>query len=254
MLGMTSVTFRGMTCEEIIDLVKKSGLDGIEWGSDSHVLPGDVERAKDVAEKTEAAGLKVLSYGSYYRLGNYPDAKEEFAKYVASAKALKAPIIRIWAGAKGPEALTEEDYVAYAAECRTICAMAAEENLTVAFEYHRYTVTQTLEGTLKLLKMADCPNLKTYWQPNPDIIYREQLQEIRELLPYIVTIHTFTWVGNNIRYLMSDGVDLWTEYMTLAKPANPNYVMEFVKDDSPEIFLEDAKTLREIADSVKMFL
>ena len=44
---------------------------------------------------------------------------------------------------------------------------------------------------------------------------------------------------------------LWKEYMTLAKPANPNYVMEFVKDDSTEIFLQDAKTLREIADAVQ---
>ena len=251
MLGMTSVTFRELTCEEIIELVKKSGLDGIEWGSDAHVLPGDLARAQDVAQKTEAAGLKVLSYGSYYRLGNYPDPAAEFEKYVASAKTLKAPIIRIWAGSKGPEALTEEDYVAYAEECRTICAIAAKENITVAFEYHRYTVTQTLEGTLKLQKMANCPNLKTYWQPNPDIIYREQLEEITALLPYIVTIHTFTWVGNNIRYLMSDGVELWKEYMTLAKPSNPNYVMEFVKDDSTEIFLQDAKTLREIADAVQ---
>ena len=29
MLGMTSVTFRELTCEEFIELVIKSGLDGI---------------------------------------------------------------------------------------------------------------------------------------------------------------------------------------------------------------------------------
>jgi sugar phosphate isomerase/epimerase len=35
--ALASVTFRHLTFEEIIELVRKAGLDGIEWGGDIHV-------------------------------------------------------------------------------------------------------------------------------------------------------------------------------------------------------------------------
>lgn len=35
--GMTSVTFRKKSAENVIALVKEAGLDGIEWGGDIHV-------------------------------------------------------------------------------------------------------------------------------------------------------------------------------------------------------------------------
>lgn len=44
MLGLTSISFRGKTCTEVIGLAKKAGLDGIEWGGDVHVPPENEER------------------------------------------------------------------------------------------------------------------------------------------------------------------------------------------------------------------
>ena len=63
--GLTSITFRKLSIDEIIALTASAGLDGIEWGSDVHVPQGDTELAESVKAKTEAAGLKVCSYGSY---------------------------------------------------------------------------------------------------------------------------------------------------------------------------------------------
>ena len=92
--GLTSVTFRQKSPEEIIALAKEAGLTGIEWGGDIHVPAGDTKTASEIGRKTREAGLAVLSYGSYYR----GDEGEDFAPVLASAKALGAPVIRIWAG------------------------------------------------------------------------------------------------------------------------------------------------------------
>ena len=40
--GMTSVTFRKKSAEDVIAIVKEAGLDGIEWGGDIHVPAGDL--------------------------------------------------------------------------------------------------------------------------------------------------------------------------------------------------------------------
>ena len=53
--GLVSVTFRDKTPEEIISTVKQCGLEGIEWGGDVHVLPGDVSRAREIRHLTEQA-------------------------------------------------------------------------------------------------------------------------------------------------------------------------------------------------------
>ena len=63
------MTFRKLAPEEIIALVAKSGLKGIEWGGDIHVRHGDLIQARKVCRLTEENGLTVASYGSYYNVG-----------------------------------------------------------------------------------------------------------------------------------------------------------------------------------------
>ena len=72
-LGLTSVTFRELSADDIINYAKKCSLSAIEWGSDAHVLPGDTKTAEAVKEKTISAGICVSSYGSYFRLGKNDD-------------------------------------------------------------------------------------------------------------------------------------------------------------------------------------
>ncbi len=43
--GLCSITFRSLSVDAIIELATKARLDGIEWGSDVHVPPGDLELA-----------------------------------------------------------------------------------------------------------------------------------------------------------------------------------------------------------------
>ncbi len=244
--GLTSVTFRKKEAEEIIALALRTGLDGIEWGGDVHVPAGDVKRAEEIGMKTRSAGLRVLSYGSYFRAGE----GEDFAPVLASAKALGAPMIRIWAGQKSFEESTPEEFSAIAARIRAAAQAAEKENISLAAEYHRKTATQTKEGALALLQAVNSKNFNLYWQPNPDITMQEQLAEIDMLLPRLKTIHVFYWVNKNERRLLEEGIAPWKMYLEhLAKGSGTHdLVLEFVKEDSEESFEKDAAALRRLAE------
>ena len=41
--GLVSISFRSLSVDEIIDLVKDAGLEAIEWGRDVHAPCDDVE-------------------------------------------------------------------------------------------------------------------------------------------------------------------------------------------------------------------
>ena len=67
--GLVSITFRKLNSREIVDLMTRTNLVGIEWGGDVHVPHGEIALARDVAQMTRDAGLLVAAYGSYYRVG-----------------------------------------------------------------------------------------------------------------------------------------------------------------------------------------
>lgn len=246
--GLTSITFRNLECQEIIELVKSSHLDGIEWGSDIHVPSGDIERAKAVRDETIAAGLKVLSYGSYFRVGDTDDAKKEFMPFLKSAIQLDAPIIRVWAGSKSSSSCDAEYFAKVVDDTKTICNMAKEHHITICFEYHRGTLTDTCDSALRLIGKADCANLKTYWQPNPDISHQENEEELSNILPFVEYIHVFNWSVGNERHDLESGTKEWLDYMKIIKTdgKSHSFLLEFVKDDSSEQFSKDAHTLLKI--------
>ena len=113
MTGLTSITFRQLDAADIIDLVRQSGLDGIEWGGDVHVKPGETELAKRIGEQTRQAGLRVLSYGSYLHVDGPETVAADFEPVLQSALALGAPVIRVWPGGREPEKADDEYYRSY---------------------------------------------------------------------------------------------------------------------------------------------
>ena len=99
--GLCSVTFRKLPAAEVVELVVRAGLDGIEWGGDVHVLHGEIDLAREVGEMTLAKGLEIPSYGSYYRVAESEKQGLTFDTVLQTAVALGAPLIRVWAGARG---------------------------------------------------------------------------------------------------------------------------------------------------------
>jgi sugar phosphate isomerase/epimerase len=238
MTGLTSVTFRSLSAREIISLAKSAGLDGIEWGGDIHVPPGDISLAAKIRAETLEAGLEVLSYGSYYKLLK----GGAFTPVLETAAALGVPLVRVWAGEFPSSRADEASYKSAAAELSAVCAQAGECGIRIGLEYHRGTLTDTCKSAEKLLRLTDSENLSTYWQPNPDLSAAEHRGEITLLLPKISSVHVFHWEKGNIRRPLAEGENFWKEYVRLLGK-DRNYIIEFVMDDDEKNFLADAKTL-----------
>ncbi len=237
--GMVSVTFRHLKAEQIIALTKKAGLDGIEWGGDVHAT--DEQKASIIACDMKNAGLETLSYGSYYKAGTFSD----FDKELAIAQCLNAPNIRIWAGECGSKEADKEYRTKVADDIKRIARLTQKYNISISLEYHCNTLTDTQASTILLLKEAGMNNVCTYWQPPANISHEENLASLKELIAMekLKNIHAFHWTGYE-RLAFEDGINLWNDYINLARNACNAILLEFVKQDNEEQFLSDAGALR----------
>ena len=248
MIGLTSITFRGMTPYAIMNLSVDAQLEGIEWGSDVHVRPGQLQLAQKLAEACREKGLAVTSYGSYFKAGAAGNTFAEIRDYVATATALGAPVIRVWAGEKAPKDAEPEYRRLVEDELRTFVDIAADAGIRVATEYHRGTLTENAESAVQLLTAV--PGLMTYWQPNPDITEYENLAELQRVLPYLSNVHVFQWTSpGNVRHPLEEGTGFWSRVIQLIRrhsKAEHHFLLEFVQNDSRVQCIRDAGTLRTI--------
>jgi len=240
--GLVSVTMRKLSPKEILSLMAQTELRAIEWGGDVHV-PNE-QTAVEVRKMTEDSGIAIASYGSYYHCGE----EEDFGVVLRTAEALGAPNIRVWAGDKGSLEADEAYRAKVACDARLITAMAMSEGLTVAFEFHGGTLTDTTKSTATLMKEAETAGLYTYWQPPVGSRVEGNLETIGELAPLISNVHCFEWKmvdGTCVRRPFAEGLPHWGAYFQkLHEAGKSGYaLMEFVRDDDPAQLVEDAAAL-----------
>jgi 3-dehydroshikimate dehydratase len=247
--GLVSVTFRSLAPKDIIQLAVETRLEGIEWGGDIHVPPGDLANAREVARATREAGLEVAAYGSYYRAGESEKSGLRFAQVCETAAVLQAPTIRIWAGTGNSADVTPAYRELVVEDINRVAAMAAEAGMSVSLEFHVKTLTDTVESTLELLKVTPPDRVRSYWQPpvgqEPDVA----LEGLQRILPRLSNVHVFHWwPDSRTRLPLEDGREIWKRYLELAQSPNRNgwAMLEFVKNDDPEQLKRDARTLHEI--------
>ena len=239
--GVVSATFRPRPADEVIRLAAENRLEAVEWSENAHVFPDDPAGAADLRRRTRDAGLLVAAYGSYYRLGEYERPEEAFRRSLVSAAALGAPVIRVWAGVK-PSAEADEAYRArLAREAALIADMAAQEDIRVAFEWHRDTLTDENDSALRLLADAGHPNLYCLWQPTVALTPAQRVEGIRLLGDRLVNVHVYSWPQGERSPLNAAE---WKLYLDAADCGGSHCaLLEFVRDDSPEQFARDAATL-----------
>jgi sugar phosphate isomerase/epimerase len=245
--GLVSVTFRKLKAEEIIELSARAGLQGIEWGGDIHVPHGDISAARKIGKATLDAGLKVASYGSYYKVGSSENVDQAFMPVLTTASALGAPNIRVWAGNLPSSAADEEVWKRIVEESIYIAELAKQQGISVSYEYHNNTLTDTNESALRLLREVDHPNIFSYWQPPTELAFAERKRGLQTIKPWISNLHVFYWEKHEHMEL-SKGISEWNSYMEEIRdvPGERYALLEFVKDDAPEQLLEDAEALKRI--------
>lgn len=249
--GLASVSFRSLKPREIIDLVLKAGLDGIEWAGDVHVPPGDLVNASQVRVATIEAGLRVSSYGSYYRLGA---RQARFDSVLETALALGAPTIRVWAGTVGSSQASPDYFQAVVDELAGISQRAARESIAVALELHDDTLTDSIESTCHLVDQANSLSgtCSSYWQAPHAQSLVERQRGLLLLGQRISNIHVFYWLqdsmGQQVRQPLSSGKKDWQSlFETLARLGGDRFaLLEFVLNDDADQFLADARTLKRL--------
>lgn len=253
--GVCSITFRQMSIPEVAGITARAGLDAIEWGGDLHVKPGDLSAARAAREATVGAGLTVSSYGSYYRVLLAENKAEDFSPVLESALELGTQTIRIWPGVYPSEIAPAGYRQRFIETLRPVLDRARQHGVRLAFEFHANTLTDSNYSAVELLREIDHPNLFIYWQPMywvADPIYR--LAGLEQLKDRILNLHVFHWSfqfaatpGDAIKRLpLCEGEASWRRYLRV--PLCPDIghfaLMEFVRDNDPDAFIEDAAALK----------
>ena len=243
--GLVSITFRQLKAARIVKLAQEARLKSIEWGGDLHVPPGEEARARHVASLTRDAGLRVSAYGSYYRLRDEAQEGAAFEAVLATALALGAPTIRVWAGAAGPDSTAPAERERIVKRAQRLCALAEAAGVGVAFEFHRNTLTETSAMARYLLQQVG--TARVYWQPRNGWTPPENLLALEAVTPWLGNVHCFHWWPTaRDRRPLQEGEEHWRLYLDrlAALPGDRQISLEFVRGDSPEQFLRDAGTLR----------
>ena len=242
--GAVSATFKKMPLspDEILRLLSDCGLRAVEWSENAHIQPDDPQGASLLRRKTEDAGLRVAAYGSYFRLGENESPERAFAASLKSAVSLGAPLIRIWAGSRGSAEVSDDEFARLAEEAARVADLAERENIRVAFEWHKNTLTDTNVSAERLLRTAAHPNLFTLWQPTVALSPRERVEGIRRIGSQILNVHVYSWPDGKRGPLNAAE---WQYYLEAAEGIGGVHcaLLEFVRDDSVEQFCSDAQTL-----------
>ena len=184
MVGITSTTLRKYTVDEVVQTAVKGGAEAIEWGSDVHIKTlADAEFAAKICSEN---GVKINSYGTYYRVGSKNHA--EWREICLIAKRLGAESIRTWLGTKGSNETTEAEYAAIVNDALSMADIAAQYGLIISNECHPNTYNDTTESALRFLKDVNKPNFKTYYQS----WYCDEAGDKEKLFktfPYIRDVH-----------------------------------------------------------------
>ncbi|MFY1649400.1 sugar phosphate isomerase/epimerase family protein [Solwaraspora sp. WMMB762] len=244
--GMCSVTLRREPALTVLDVAARAGLRRVEWGGDVHVPPGDTRAAALVRAASRDRGVEVASYGSYYRAGS--DPADDFPAVLASAVALGAPRIRIWAGTLGSAQASADQRRAVVRATRAAAKRAADAGVTLAFEYHSDTLTDTADSALRLLADVDHPAVRTYWQPPLDLPDAAAVDDLRQMLPWADAVHVFSWWPRYERLPLTARDRLWRDVFAELRGTGRDFdaLLEFVIDDDPARVATEAASLAQL--------
>jgi 3-dehydroshikimate dehydratase len=245
--GLCSVTFRQFDGDGIVRLAASAGIEAIEWGMDVHLPPGDLAKARRLRAICGDAGIVTPTVGSYVRSND--DDPAEFDAVLETCLELGARRIRIWAGKSGSAETDAGSRAEIVSRIRGYCDRASVEGCTIGLEYHRNTLTDTLESTIALLHEVDHPALVTYWQPRAAGPVKPAIAELHALADWLGDLHVFHWQDYNNRYPLADGRAYWSAVFDAAATIRPTIgercgFLEFVKSDDPDQFRRDAQDLK----------
>lgn len=240
-LGLCSVTFRKMSAAKVVEIAKKAGISYIEWGGDIHVT--NKEEARIVKSICDNEGIKICSYGSYYRVGCADKSKWEEICLIANA--MNASSVRVWLGDKDSEETTQAEYNRILEDLKSICSVARKYNLSVCPECHDNTYNNNTDAFLKIKNELKADNFKTYFQSRY-FRFDYDIDRIERTFEFIENVHvSYRDLVKEQRFKRKD--KLYLDRL-LKKLLEMNFdgviLVEFTKGSKEKHFLNDIKKLK----------
>jgi len=241
-IGMVSVTFIKQPIEEVFRIAKKAGIDGIEWSArGEHVINDEnIDKIKQLSEQEK---IEIFSLGSYC----YMSDPSECIGVVEMAVRMTAPVIRIWAGKKSPQDCSKEEFAHIVENTRIMADYASKYNITLGFEYHRNSLTETAESAVSLITAIGRNNVKLYWQNSGRFSMEENLKNQRVITPYLAGIfHIQNDYGGKGNQLLEEISEDMEYYFKPFMRTEHKVLVEFVKGGLEENFYKDVEALRNV--------
>jgi hypothetical protein len=165
-IGISSSAFLLSRPEEVVALARDLGFDGIEWAGDPHLPEGDLEAARSAMMATLRAGMTISSYAPLYRVlpGGGPGI--DFSAILATALAINAPMIRVYAG--NAAKLAGADRAAMLGELRRLGDAAGDKGIALALSPGTRTCMENFPAALALADEASHPYVRLAWEPLPE--------------------------------------------------------------------------------------
>lgn len=245
-LGVASVTFRNKTVPETVEIAKNAGVEYIEWGGDVHVKTlEDAKRAKKLCDEN---GIKICSYGSYYRVGCGDKSKWEEICLIADA--MNASSVRVWLGEKDSEETTQAEYERILEDLKYICAVAQKYNLLVCPECHDNTYNNNTDAFLKIKNEMKADNFKTYFQSRY-FRFGYDIDRIERTFDFIENVHvSYRDLVIEQRFRKKDKYYLDKLIKKLSEMNFEGVVLiEFTKGSEEKHFLKDVEKIKNIENS-----
>jgi len=163
--GIATIALRRYDVFHALDLAAEAGFEGIEiWGKPPHTPEEfDEEFERGVRRRIKENGLRVSMFGSYVNAAS-ADWQQKAADALATAKILKAPIIRVWAGNREPREADEDLWMQVTRCLHEFALQAADEGVSLAMEMHKGTLAATPEGVCRMIEQAGAPGIKLNYQ------------------------------------------------------------------------------------------
>lgn len=249
--GLVSISFRKNSVAEVVEMARVAGLSSIEWGGDIHVPHGNLEAARSAAAMTIDHGMQVSAYGSYLRLGSEEGPSIE--EVIETASILEAPTVRVWAGRKGSADTTPAVREKVVASALKAADLAQERGMTISYEFHGGTLTDTTASAVELLSETDHPAVRTFWQPPVGQSEEDCLESLAAVLPRLSNVHAFHWwPTSSDRFPLAQGLAPWRKYLAVIQRAghSPHVSLEFMPDGKPESLPGEAATLTTLLEEI----
>ena len=254
-VGICSIVFKDRSAVQALRAIAAAGADSVElWGQPPHLpCPVDEGWCADLRGQAGELGLSFCALGSYYRPGRHPSyggrpvTKEN---QIAAARALGAPIVRIWAGSARYQATAPAARERLYAEIRDFADAARDAGIRVVLERHSGTLTEGWEAPLTVLQEIGHPAVALNYQmvypaPREELAARA-VADYRRLLPHSRHAHLQNYApaagDRPPRTLIADGVVDYGRLGAAARQCGYDgaFMIEFPADERGGMSVEEA--------------